>query len=56
MEDRDMFLKIHENETNENTALILMLGDISGKLTNIIDLLKIKKTEKNELTPEDYME
>lgn len=50
------FERIARQEKNENTALILMLGEISGKLTNIIDLLKIKKTEKNELTPEDYME
>jgi hypothetical protein len=35
----DMFMKIHENEKNENTAFVLMLGVISEKLTEIIDLL-----------------
>lgn len=50
------FERIARQESNENTALILMLGEISGKLTTIIDLLKAKKTEKIELKPEDYME
>jgi hypothetical protein len=35
----DMFMKIHENEKNENTAFIIMLGVLSEKLTEIIDLL-----------------
>jgi hypothetical protein len=35
----DMFMKIHENEKNENTALILMLGELSGKLSRIIEIL-----------------
>lgn len=50
------FERIAKQESNEHTALILMLGEISGKLSTIIDLLKIKKTPKSELTPEDYME
>lgn len=50
------FEKISRQETNENTALILMLGVISEKLSSIIDLLKINKLPKAKLTPEDYME
>ena len=50
------FERIAKQESNENTALILMLGEISGKLSTIIDLLKVKKTEIFELLPEDYME
>lgn len=50
------FEEIARRESNENTALILMLGEISGKLKVIIDLLKAKKVENNELVPEDYME
>ena len=39
MEDRNMFLKIHESEKNEKTAFILMLGALSEKLSKIADLL-----------------
>ena len=33
------FERIAKQEKNENTALILMLGEISGKLTKVADLL-----------------
>lgn len=36
----DMFMEIHKKEKNENTSLILMLGVLSEKLSEIIDLLK----------------
>jgi hypothetical protein len=49
----DMFMKIHENEKNENTAFVLMLGVLSEKMTEIINLLEDcnKKIEliKNDL-------
>lgn len=55
------FEKIAKQETNEKTALLLMLGIISEKLSEIISLLKNQK-ERDEkhvsavciLTPEDY--
>ena len=50
------FEKISRQETNENTALVLMLGVISEKLSSIIDLLKISKLPKAKLTPKDHME
>lgn len=34
------FQEIHENETNENTAIILMLSVLGEKLTDIATLLK----------------
>lgn len=50
------FERIAKQESNEYTALILMLSEISGKLNAIIDLLKVKRVERIELIPEDYME
>lgn len=50
------FERIAKQESNEKTALILMLGEISGKLKVIIDLLRADKIEKTALKPEDYME
>ena len=47
------FERIAKQETNENTALILMLGIISEKLTEIIRILKDKKTNNKQLTIED---
>jgi hypothetical protein len=41
---KDLFTKFHENEKNENTALILMLGVLSEKLTEIS--LEIEKSNK----------
>ena len=50
---KDMFMKIRENEKNENTAFVLMLGVLSEKMTEIINLLEDcnKKIEliKNDL-------
>lgn len=37
---KDMFMEIHKNEKNEKTAFILMLGVLSEKLTEIINLLQ----------------
>ena len=37
---RDMFKEIYEKETNETTALILMLGVLSEKLTDITTLIE----------------
>jgi chromosome condensin MukBEF ATPase and DNA-binding subunit MukB len=51
----DMFMKIHENEKNEKTAFILMLGVLSEKLTEIIDLLSANK-EKFDLIKKDLKE
>ena len=51
-----MFKEIYKNETNEHTAFVLMLGVISEKLSEIINLLEKKPISKIELTPEDYME
>ena len=50
------FKEIYKSETNEHTAFVLMLGVISEKLSEIINLLKGKATNKTDLTPEDYME
>lgn len=50
------FKEIYKAETNEHTAFVLMLGVISEKLSEIINLLKGKATSKTDLTPEDYME
>lgn len=50
------FKEIYKSETNEHTAFVLMLGVISEKLSEIINLLKGKATSKTDLTPEDYME
>lgn len=36
----DVFMEISKREKNENTALILMLGVLSEKLTEIINLLQ----------------
>jgi hypothetical protein len=36
----EMFNKFQKNETNEHTALILMLGVLSEKLSEIISLLE----------------
>lgn len=36
----EMFKDIYKNEKNEKTAFILMLGVLSEKLSEIIDLLK----------------
>lgn len=41
---KEMFMEIHRNEKNENTALILMLGVLSEKMTEIN--LEIEKTNK----------
>lgn len=51
-----MFKEIYKNETNEHTAFVLMLGIISEKLTQIINLLEGRTKTKVELTTEDYME
>ena len=48
------FQRIFNQETNENTAFILMLSIINENLKTIIDVLK--QQNKTELTPEDYME
>lgn len=53
---KDMFLEIYEKETNENTALILMLSVINQNLLKIQDLLKKVDKRSLELSPEDYME
>lgn len=45
---KEMFMEIHRNEKNENTALILMLGVLSEKLTEIIDLI----SKSNKLSTE----
>lgn len=64
----DMFMKIHENEKNEKTAFILMIGVLSEKLTEIINLmetsnkilagikknLQLAKKEKVELANEKF--
>lgn len=64
----DMFLKFHETEKNEKTAFILMLGVLSEKLTEIINLLEdcnktlakiekgleLPKKEKAELTNKKF--
>lgn len=50
------FEKISRQETNENTALILMLGVISEKLSEIIGLLKNKKQQYNPILKDDYLE
>jgi hypothetical protein len=46
-------MEIHKNEKNENTAFVLMLGVLSEKMTEIINLLEDsnKKIEfiKNDL-------
>lgn len=44
---KDMFMEIHKNEKNENTAFILMLGVLSEKLSDIIDLLTINNQKFN---------
>lgn len=49
----DKFDKIYNQESNESTAFILMLGEISGKLTQIINLLKLKKNIKIDFFDED---
>lgn len=41
------FEKIGKRETNENTALILMLGVLSEKLSEIIKLLSINNKKFN---------
>lgn len=46
---KDMFMEIHRKETNENTALILMLGVLSEKLTHIADLISKSNNLQNEL-------
>jgi uncharacterized membrane protein (DUF106 family) len=51
----DMFMKIHENEKNENTAFIIMLGVLSEKLSEIIKLLSINN-EKFNLIKKDLKE
>lgn len=51
-----MFKEIYKNETNEHTAFVLMLGVISEKLSEIINLLGQKPISKIDLNPEDYME
>lgn len=52
---KDMFMKIHENEKNENTAFVLMLSVLSEKLTEIIDLLSANN-EKFDLIKKDLKE
>ena len=44
----ETFREIHKNETNENTAFIIMLGVLSEKLTDIADLI----TMSNKLSKE----
>ena len=51
-----IFKEIYKNETNEHTAFVLMLGVISEKLSEIINLLGQKPISKIDLNPEDYME
>jgi hypothetical protein len=53
------FEKTSKQEKNENTALILMLGEISAKLSRIIELLKKSKEAEDEkfylpITTADY--
>ena len=43
------FEKIGKRETNENTALILMLGVLSEKLSEIIKLLSENSQKFNEI-------
>lgn len=50
-----MFKEIYKNEKNENTALILMLGVLSEKLTEIIDLLSANN-KKFDLIKQDLKE
>lgn len=46
---KDMFMEIHKNEKNENTALILMLGVLKEELTDISDLLTMLNKVANEI-------
>lgn len=48
----DMFKEIDKNEKNEKTAFIIMLGVLSEKLTEIINLLSENKTKFNEVSKE----
>lgn len=41
---KELFMEIHKNEKNENTAFILMLGVLSEKLTEIFS--EIEKSNK----------
>lgn len=48
----DMFIEIHKNEKNEKTAFVLMLGVLSEKMTEIIDLLSANN-QKFDLVKKD---
>ena len=50
------FEKISRRETNEHTALILMLSVISDKISEIILLLKEPYKVVDTLPKEDYLE
>lgn len=43
------FEKIAKEETNEFTALVLMLGVLSTKLTNITDLISVSNALSKEM-------
>lgn len=45
----ELFQKIHREESNENTALILMLGVLSDKLSKIIAEIKEANKVSSEL-------
>ena len=43
----ELFEKFAKQESNENTALILMLGVVNKNIERIIDILKDKKGKNN---------
>ena len=46
---KDLFAMFHENENNENTAFILILGVLSEKLTDIADLISMSNKLSKEI-------